>query len=73
MQIIAVSLTLGQKAMTVQVHDAAGQPRRIAYQWLDVKEGPCHAPPDTWVSAVAGEVEFQRAEELAASRGMKTP
>lgn len=72
MQITALSITLGQKAMTVQIRDSAGELRRMAYEWHDASKDQCPAPPPTWPASVQGELDYQRAEELAEAQGRRT-
>lgn len=71
MRVEAVSLFLTRPALTAVVTDDGGSRRRIGYRWARAEDTVI--PPETWVEALQGECEFQRAEELAAARGTTLP
>jgi hypothetical protein len=72
MRLLAVVQHLSLCRLEAIVEDDFRHRRRIDYNWFS--KDASDTPPDTWYSiAVAGEVEFQRAEELAEAMGRKLP
>jgi phenylpyruvate tautomerase PptA (4-oxalocrotonate tautomerase family) len=71
MRLVSAVLHLGKAKMEVVVQDVDGHRRRIDFQW-SAKE-VSDVPPDHWLSAVQGEIEFQRSEDLAEASGRKLP
>lgn len=65
-----VRLYLGEHRMDVALHDS-DQPRIVKYSWLSA--GLSDVPPADWYTAVVGEVQFQRAQELKARTGRLIP
>jgi hypothetical protein len=71
MRFVSVVLYLGKSKMEATVEDAAGHRRRIEFSWFG--KVASDVPPDHWIEAIQGEVDFQRADEVAAESGRKLP
>lgn len=71
MRVEAVSLTLGEQKLSAVVTDAEGHRRRIALHWR-VKDAT-DTPLPGWLDSLRGEIEYQRAQEHAAARGVVIP
>jgi hypothetical protein len=71
MRVEAVSLCLSEPQLRAVVTDDGGFRRAIEYRWWRAEDTV--VPPESWVSALQGECEYQRAEELAAARGQSVP
>lgn len=71
MRVEAVSLTLGAQKLAAVVTDPEGHRRRIELVWF-VKDAT-DVPLPGWLDSLRGEVEYQRAQELAAARGVVIP
>jgi hypothetical protein len=64
-------LHLGHAKMEVTVQDGEGHRRRLEFSWLAKEHSD--VPPSHWPSSIDGEVDYQKAEEHAESKGRKLP
>jgi len=62
MKLINVIVHLGRLQLDAVVENSKGSRRKIRYTWKLQKE-PSDVPPDTWLSSVLGEVDYQMSLE----------
>jgi hypothetical protein len=69
LRVDALSLSLSEPLMTVVVSDETDR-RTIVYTW---RSKEVHPLPPSWKEALQGEVDDQRARELAKAQGRVIP